>query len=164
MGVKDHLTTTEEIVGNISCAHGVKYYVTGKRVIRYRQTATREEMDDLLCNHITSISMVSKFRKAWVITGIVLLVIAGIAQAVKYLTMIEGYSTLTGGLENYYSYACYVSIVLGVFLIILGFIRELSYYQYIAAGLTGDIAERWRIMGVNAEAARKFIRLVRESV
>jgi len=114
-------------------------------------------MDDLLCNHITSISFISRFRKAWVITGIILSVIGIIALAVKYLI------TLPTGWEPFFSYACYISIVLGVLLIIFGFIRKLSYYQYIAAGLTGDIADRWRIMGVSAKEARTFIRTVRES-
>lgn len=157
MAIKDHLTTTEEIVGDISCAHRVKYYVTDKRVIRYLQTATREEMDDLLCKHITSISLVSKARKRLIYGGLVLLATGLIALVVKFL---DG---LPAGWEPIFSYACYGFIALGLLLIICGFIFRVAYYRFIAAGITADLADRWTIIGVSPEAARRFIRLVRES-
>ena len=157
MSVKDHLTTREEIVGNISCAHRVNYYVTNKRVIRYLQTATREEMDDLLCNHITSISLVSRARKRLIYSGLVLLAMGVIALVVKFLV------ALPAGWGPIFSYTCYGFIALGLLLTICGFIFRVAYYRFIAAGITADLADRWTIIGVSPDAARRFIRLVRES-
>lgn len=161
MAIDDHLTSTEEISGKISCARRVKYYVTNKRVIRYMSSATREEMDDLLCTHITSISLVSVARKRLIWTGAILLVIGLIALAVQFIL---GDNSFITSLTPYYKYACYGFGGLGLLLIILGFILRRAYYQFIAAGINSpEIAPRWRIEGVGAAEARDFIRLVREA-
>ena len=156
MAIEDHLTSTEDIVDQVSCAHRVKYYVTNKRIIRHFHSMTREEMDDLLSSHITSISMVSVARKGMIYIGLALLLIGVIGYALNYfLTFIDA---------SYYNYICYGLAGVGLLVIILGFILKVAFYQFIAAGLTEEIAPRWRIIGVGATEAREFIKAVRESI
>ena len=156
MAIEDHLTSVEDIVDRISCAHGVKYYVTQKRIIRHMHSMTREEMDDLLSSHITSISLVSVARKKMIWAGLALLIIAAVAYALNYfLSFISA---------SYFNYICYGAAGLGLPLIILGFVLKVAFYQFIAAGITDEIAARWRIIGVGASEAREFIKAVRESI
>ena len=158
MSIEDHLTSTEDIVDQISCSHGVKYYVTNKRIIRHMSSMTREEMDDLLSSHITSVSLVNVARKKMIWFGILALIIGAVAYAIGYFT------SWTDSLDAYYNYICYGLAGLGLLLIILGFVLKVAFYQFIAAGITEEIAPRWRIVGVGATEAREFIKAVRESV
>ena len=156
MAIEDHLTSTEDIQNTIKCAHRVKYYVTNKRVIRHFHSMTREEMDDLLSSHITSISLCSVARKGMIIIGLVLLLIGVIGYALNYfLTFIEA---------SYYNYICYAVAGVGFLLIILGFVLKVAYYQFVASGMPEEIAARWRIIGVKASDATEFIKAVRESI
>lgn len=156
MSIEDHLTSTEDIVDKVSCSHGVNYYVTNKRIIRHMHSTTREEMDDLLSSHITSISLVSIARKKLIWLGLLLLIIGAVAYALNYfLTFID---------SSYYNYICYGAAGLGFLLIILGFVLKVAFYQFIAAGITDEIADRWRIVGVGGTEAREFIKAVRESI
>ena len=156
MAIEDHLTSTEDIVDTISCAHRVKYYVTNKRVIRHYHSMTREEMDDVLSSHITSISLVSVARKALIYIGLALLLIGIIGYALNYF--------LDFITADYYNYICYGLAGVGVLLVILGFVFRVAFYQFIAAGITEEIAPRWRIIGVGANEAREFIKAVRETI
>ncbi|MFC1978519.1 hypothetical protein ACFLVP_00845 [Chloroflexota bacterium] len=156
MAIEDHLTSTEDIVDTIKCAHRVKYYVTNKRIIRHFHSMAREEMDDLLSSHITSISLCSVARKGMIYIGIALLVIGFVAYALNYfLSFID---------SSYYNYACYGLVGVGFLLVILGFILKVAFYQFVASGMPEEIAARWRIMGVGAHEARDFIKAVRESI
>lgn len=157
MSIDNHIITDEEITGNVHCAKNVKYYVTNKRVIRYKSSMGREEMDDVLCGHITSISLVSVARKAMWVIGLLLMII-GIAGIVVNMLQV-----IPDEWNPYFSYASYVLGGLGFLLFILAFVLKKSVYQFFAAGLTPDIAPRWRIEGVSADKARAFIRLVREA-
>jgi len=158
MSIEDHLTSTEDIVDKVSCAHGVKYYVTNKRIIRHMSSTTREEMDDLLSSHITSISLVSIARKKLIWFGLLLLVIGFVGYAAGH------FMTFDGSFQPYYNYICYGAAGLGFLLIILGFVLKVAFYQFIAAGLNEEIAPRWRIVGVGGTEAREFIKAVRESI
>jgi hypothetical protein len=156
MSIEDHLTSTEDIIDKVSCTHGVKYYVTNKRIIRHMHSTTREEMDDLLSSHITSISLVSIARKKLIWFGLLLLVIGFAGYALNYF--------LDFITSSYYNYICYGAAGLGFLLIILGFVLKVAFYQFIAAGLNEEIAPRWRIVGVGGTEAREFIKAVRESI
>jgi len=158
MAIEDHLTSTEDIIDQVKCAHRVKYYVTNKRVIRHYRSMTREEMDDLLSSHITSISLLSVARKGMIYIGLALLLIGGIGYAVDAILK------FAESINPYYQYACYGLAGVGLLLIILGFVLKVAFYQFIAAGITGEIASRWRIIGVGATDAREFIKAVRESI
>jgi hypothetical protein len=156
MSIEDHLTSTEDIVDTISCAHGVKYYVTNKRIIRHYHSMTREEMDDLLSSHITSISLVSVARKKLIWLGLILLIVGAVGYALNYFLTFTDFS--------YYNYVCYGLAGVGFLLVILGFVLKVAAYQFIAAGLTEEVAPRWRIIGTGATEAREFIKAVRESI
>ncbi|MFC1998901.1 hypothetical protein ACFLVR_04615 [Chloroflexota bacterium] len=156
MSIEDHLTSTEDIIDKVSCAHGIKYYVTNKRIIRHMHSTTREEMDDLLSSHITSISMVSVARKKLIWFGLILMIVGAVGYALNYfLNFID---------SSYYTYACYGLAGLGFLLIILGFVLKVAFYQFIAAGINEEIAPRWRIIGVGSTEAREFVKAVRESI
>ncbi|MBT3363601.1 MAG: hypothetical protein HN929_06390 [Chloroflexi bacterium] len=160
MSVEDHLTGTEDIIEKISCSRGVKYYVTNKRIIRHMQTRTREEMDDLLCSHVTSISLVSVAKRGLIKIGFILMAIGLLARAVAFFMADDSWVI---NLQPNYNYVCYGAIGLAFLLVLLGFIIKTAFYQFIAAGITDEIASRWRIDGVKAIDAREFIKAVRES-
>ena len=160
MSLEEHLTGVEDIAQKISCSHGVKYYVTNKRVIRYMKTRTREEMDDLLCSHVTSISLISVAKKGLIKLGFIVLAIGLLALAVSFF-MADDQWVLN--LQPNYKYVCWGICGLGLMLVLLGFIIKTACYQFIAAGLTEEIMPRWRIHGVKAIDAREFIKAVRES-
>jgi len=89
-------------------------------------------------------------------TGLALLIIAAVLYALNYfLKFIDA---------SYFNYICYGAAGLGLLLVILGFILKVAFYQFIAAGITEEIAPRWRIIGVGASDAREFIKAVRESI
>jgi len=163
MSIEDHLTSTEDIVDTISCAHRVKYYVTNKRIIRHFHSTTREEMDDLLSSHVTSISLVSEARKKLIKIGLALLLVGVVAFAIMYiLVTVQNYTPFMD--RDIYNYICYGLAGLGLLLIIIGLIFRVAAYQFIAAGITEEIAARWKIVGVKAHDAREFIKAVRESI
>jgi hypothetical protein len=119
---------------------------------------TREEMDDLLSSHITSISLLSVARKGIIYIGLALLLIGGVAYAVDAII------SFAESINPYFQYACYGLAGVGLLLIILGFIFKVAFYQFVASGMPEDIAARWRIIGVGANDAREFIKAVRESI
>ena len=163
MSIEDHLTTTEDIVDQVSCSHRVKYYVTNKRIIRHFHSMTREEMDDLLSSHITSISLVSVARKWLIYIGLALLLAGVIAFVVNFIlaSVVNKQEFI---FTTIYNYICLGGIGIGLVVIILALVFKVAYYQFVASGMPEEIAARWRIIGVGSNEARDFIKAVRESI
>jgi len=163
MAIEDHLTSTEDIIDQVKCAHRVRYYATNKRVIRHFHSMTREEMDDILSSHITSISLVSVARNGWIYIGLAILLAGVIAFAVNYI-LVSVVNKEQFTFTTTYNYICLGGIGLGLIIIILAFIFKVAFYQFVASGMPEEIAARWRIIGVGAHEAREFIKAVRESI
>ncbi len=133
MPIEDHLTIGENIL-----AQDGKYYATDKRIIRYEKGIFSEDLSDLAYSHISSINLISRFRYP------ILILIGAI---ITVLGIIIGKDSLM--------------LIVGILFAIAGVLLKDAYYQFLAPGIIGKEAEKWRIYNPESDDATEFIKIVR---
>jgi len=141
-----YLMTGEKIL-----AESGDFYVTNKRIIRYSSNFMGEEIHDLLYEHLSSISYVSRSRGNVVDLGVIITVL-GIVGIVVNLFVEESLVTPL----------CIVGACLGFLLALYGILSKVTYVQFRGAGVSDASGAKLRMTNIKVQEARKIIPLVRE--
>lgn len=135
MAIQDHLTSGENILAQIG-----KYYATEKRLIRYEKGVFSEDLSDLAYSHISSVNLISRLQFP-------MLIVIGAIMAILGIIIGKDFGTLI--------------LIVGILVAIVGVILKDAYYQFLAPGIMGKEAEKWRIYNPKSTDATEFIKIVR---
>ena len=144
--IERYLMTGEKVLAETG-----GFYATNRRIIRYRNDFMGEEIHDLVYEHLSSISYVSRSRSNLVDLGVIIIVL-GIVGIVVNLFVEESLVTPL----------CIVGACLGVLLVLYGIFSKVTYVQFRGAGISDASGAKLRMSNGKIQEAKKIITLVRE--